>query len=238
MVNSDLKARIDDWLIYASKSKKFITSPFFNEIELAECIEYIGNNDYIISGGHENATRKMIGFNGDPSLNISCMVAKYNSKFRKISHKDVFGALMSLRISKDKIGDILIFDDKIVIYIHKDNELDIEMILNKINQVKTSFYKSDINYTKEIEFKTYHKTIASLRLDAIVSTFTNLTRNKAQALIKGSKVRINHQTIEDNDAICHNNDTISITGYGRFKFIDIINKTKKGNLLIEYIKYI
>ncbi len=41
-------------------------------------------------------------------FNISILEISYNTKFYRISHKDVLGSLMALGITRDVIGDIII----------------------------------------------------------------------------------------------------------------------------------
>ncbi|EEB36447.1 S4 domain protein [Anaerococcus hydrogenalis DSM 7454] len=76
-----------------------------------------------------------------------------------------------------------------------------------------------------------------MRLDNLVSEFVNLSRSKAQTLIKRRLIKVNYQIIDNPSKIVEENSLISIRREGRFIFDKVIGKSKKDNYHIEYRKY-
>lgn len=231
--------RIDDWCKLALRNSRLITSHFLDEGQLSVVQGYLNKKmNYTVNGGHDAAKRKVVGFNGDAAKAIVCLAAKYRNAFVTITHRDVYGALMNLKISPEMLGDIYVLDDLICIYAMKLIEKDIVMNLTQISRLQVQFEKSDQPYYKPAEFKVFHCSVASLRLDNICSAMTNSSRSNAKDLILQKQVKVNHQIVEDLSVICHNGDTISIHRYGRFIFCETLKTTKKDRLLIEYKQYI
>ena len=79
--------------------------------------------------------------------------------------------------------------------------------------------------------------VSNHRLDQIVASCINSSRSKAQALIKGGKVSLDHLPLEDCSLLCNNNAVISIRGYGRFVFRGLIKKTKAYHWVAEIGRY-
>ena len=55
---------------------------------------------------------------------------------------------------------------------------------------------------------------------------------------KEEKVFINHQLVIKGSKEVKTNDLITVRGKGRFKVGEILNSTKKGNLVVEIEKYV
>lgn len=73
---------------------------------------------YSLYGGYENAQRKVACFSSyetDFEYGITILVSKVDLRFRKVSHKDVLGALMNLGIEREMLGDLIVEEDRIII---------------------------------------------------------------------------------------------------------------------------
>jgi RNA-binding protein YlmH len=66
-----------------------------------------------------------------------------------------------------------------------------------------------------------------MRLDTLISTVHNISRQKSQLLIEQGLVKVNYATTLKTAFECHEYDMISVRGYGRTKIISIEGKTKK-----------
>lgn len=165
----------------------------------------------------------------------------YNrSKFKKLSHKDYLGALMSLGIARNKIGDIYVYDNYADIVLHNDISDYILYNLDKIGHNKIEAEKislDEINY-KEQEHVIMNITSSSLRIDNIVKHITNKSRETASGMVKSGNVKINWQVEERISSEVKENDMISISRYGRYKISGFFGLTKSGKLKIEIKHYI
>ena len=77
-----------------------------------------------------------------------------------------------------------------------------------------------------------------MRIDSIVSEIIRTSRAKATETIKEEKVFVNHELILKGSKEVKTNDIITVRGKGRFKVGEILNNTKKGNLVVEVEKYV
>jgi RNA-binding protein YlmH len=70
-------------------------------------------------------------------------------------------------------------------------------------------------------------TASSLRLDVILSSIYNISRQKAQTLIQRGLVKVNWKQVEQTSFVCEEGDVLSARGYGRSRIISIDGQTKK-----------
>ena len=75
-------------------------------------------------------------------------------------------------------------------------------------------------------------------IDSIVSEVIRTSRAKASEIIKEERVFINHELVIKGAKEVKTNDVITVRGKARFKIGNILNNTKKGNLVLEVEKYI
>ena len=157
----------------------------------------------------------------------------------QLSHRDYLGALLSLGIERSKIGDIIVEEqgafvfvsDKLLSYVCK------EMTQIRRTQVivcEESF--SEFHYTQKYEKIT--GTVASVRLDTLLSLAFSSSRSRLSPLIEAGKVFVNGRLISSNGYNVKEDDVISVRGYGKFIYRKVISQTKKGRLLVEIHKLI
>lgn len=133
----------------------------------------------------------------------------------QLSHRDYLGALLSLGIERSKIGDIIVEEqgafvfvsDKLLSYVCK------EMTQIRRTQVivcEESF--SEFHYTQKYEKIT--GTVASVRLDTLLSLAFSSSRSRLSPLIEAGKVFVNGKLISSNGYNVKEDDVISVRGYG------------------------
>jgi len=166
-------------------------------------------------------------------------VLLYEIKGNNLKHSDILGTLFSLGIDPSMYGDILIIDNHYYIYILEIIENYLLSHLTIINNQKIELIKRNIIDLKdyEREYENIEIIVASVRLDNVVSKLICMSRDNTINKIKDKEVLVNHNEVKYNYNL-KINDIISIRKYGKYKFIGIINKTKKNNLIIEIKKYI
>ncbi|WP_416335231.1 RNA-binding protein [Anaerococcus sp. DFU013_CI05] len=215
----------------------FFLDPFEQEV-----IESIANKNKIdikFVGGNDLAERKIFIANFfyepiDESNYIN--VLKFNHD--GLSHPDVLGSLMSLNLERESIGDIVIDENACEFAILKDEANFVKYNLTKI---KNQSINVEVKNNNELEIKlddyiNYNGFVSSLRLDNIISEFTNTSRSKAKDLIKAKLVKVNYEIIDDPSKLIKENSMISVRREGRFIFDEITGSSKKGNSHITYRK--
>lgn len=154
-----------------------------------------------------------------------------------LSHRDYLGAILGLGIKRDKIGDIIVFDDKCFVFVLEDIA---EYIINNLTKIGRKGIKTKIKCVSEVEipepnYEVINGTVPSLRLDAIVALALNVSRSTANNLILNEKVFINWRPEKRNDFILANDAILSVRGYGRFKIIisDKFSRKNRQHITVE-----
>ena len=80
--------------------------------------------------------------------------------------------------------------------------------------------------------------VPSLRVDVVISKIINTSRGNTLEKIKNNEIYLNYELLTKPTYSLKENDIFSIRKYGKYKFIGIVNETKKGSLVIKYLKYI
>lgn len=221
------------------EESSFFLDPF--EQDVLESIARTNNIEMVFVGGNENAERKVFIANPyytpvDPSNYIR--VLRFNHQ--NLSHPDVLGALMSLNIDREVIGDIIIDGNTCEFTVLKNDADFIRFNLRKIKREPIDIkIKKDTNLQIPMgEYEEYGGFISSLRLDNVVSELTNSSRTKAKDIIKNKLVKVNYEIIDDPSKIVPDDSMISIRHEGRFIFDGVTGKSKKGNHHISYRKLV
>lgn len=162
----------------------------------------------------------------------------YNKSVKKPSHRDFLGTIIGAGIKREMLGDIILHEDKAYVVCSREVS---EYILYNIERIGSLPVKvqvvEQVDAAKENE-KTINTTVASLRLDGILSAGFAISRTKAAELIKSGKVRINWEEKDVTSKVIKQNDVISIRGKGRIILEEIAGNTKKDKIRIVIKKFV
>ncbi len=194
-------------------------------------------------GGYPNAERVIAGFgenikNEDFPVSI-IEIAPVSAKFAEnLTHRDFLGGLMSLGIKRELLGDIIVKDNKGYLFC-------LDRIKDYIIQNLSRLKHTTVS-VKEIpslpdgsvnEGEMTNITVASLRVDAIISTAYKLSRSESTKLFSLKKVFVNSRCINNGSYSVKENDIVSVRGFGRIKYISTLRTTKKERLVISIIRF-
>ncbi len=217
-------------------------SEFLTERE-RKLAEHIAKEAPSFYGGYEGASRCVCGFikgTYAEGINDFFPVKAATFTFREkdtLSHRDFLGALLSLGIGRELVGDILTEKGYAVIFFHENAE----ELVNSIEKVGRIGVKYEEGITRTIPVQKTLKirnTVSSLRLDCIVSAAANISREKSASLIKAGLVNTNFSPCMNVSNDIKENTVISIRGYGRFRLAEICEKTRKGRIHVVIEKYL
>ncbi|MCT4584866.1 MAG: YlmH/Sll1252 family protein [Peptostreptococcaceae bacterium] len=222
---------------------------FFNIYELKKATAVLNSFDdinYKIYKGYKDSYYGVIYIypyyieENDLEEPIKIIKIDGNFKFKKLSHRDYLGSLLSLGIKREKIGDILVNDDSSYIIVKKEISSYIINNLNNVNQNKVNL--KEVDY-KDIVFNGYDLkeeilVITSLRLDLIISKVYNISRTKSLNIIKNEHVKIDFRVESNNSNTLEEGNLISVRHYGRFILKSIEGSTKKGKTRVIVQKFI
>lgn len=237
-------------MIYLCREKYIPRFTFFLDIGKKNLCEEILKSenftDFLFYGGYDEAERTVLGLYPPYSLPEENQFPVVGIKFRfsklsKLSHKDFLGALMSYKIKRETIGDILIDNEECsaVVFIY---DTVVDMILSEVRKIGSAGVTAEICSEKpekpENSFTVINGTVASLRTDAVLSLVTKLSREKSAAIIQSTGIDINYKKYFESDRLLKGSDIFSVKGYGKYIIDEIGGISKKGRIHISVKKYI
>ncbi len=164
-----------------------------------------------------------------------------NGGYSALSHSACLGALMNCSLARSAIGDIcLISRFEAIVFITKNAAklLLSENALTRVGREKVKVRLAEKELTAAIkrEFEELSVTVASDRLDCLVSQIAKSSREGAQRLIASGAVSKNHITELAPAQRLFEGDTVSVRGEGKF-VIDTLSPTKKGRVRVQMRRY-
>lgn len=196
-------------------------------------------------GGYDGAARVICGFVEDTYAEelaasdcfpIIPLTFTYRQR-DKLSHRDFLGAILSLQIKRELVGDILTAEGYAVVFVH-ETAAELVSALDKIGKVGVSCQKGITMPIPQQQTKRIETTVSSLRLDCIVSAAVNISRDRSASLIKSGMVNADFSPCLNVSAEVKENTVISVRGSGRFRLSEISGESRKGRLRIVIEKYI
>ncbi|MGN0487746.1 MAG: RNA-binding protein [Ruminococcus sp.] len=217
---------------------------FLNERETYIINEQLSvyNYDIHFYGGYEGASRTvMCASECDVDIDDFPIVPVYFT-FRVsdlLSHRDFLGALMSIGIERDCIGDIIVNNGCAACFLKTEISQFVKSQISKIGRVGVKIsdkIPKNLDISNSFDEKTL--TVSSMRLDVIVAALTGLSREKTAELILSGKVCYNYMQTQNLSMKLSDDGILSVRGYGKFIIEKQIGFTKKGRikLLIKYYR--
>lgn len=246
-------AKIINKLEQRDLKNKITSTDFLNLHEKRLCEDLIKKEkikNYKITGCYEDAERTVVIFYPDKLENyidryidqLFCVIRIELPKFQnKYTHRDYLGGIMKLGIKREKIGDIMVFDDGADIIVGTDIA---DYLIDELKKL-TRFKKSNIKKVSimNLRIATQNKEcieliVSSYRIDTILSEILRISRTKATQIIKEERVFINSVLCINPSKNLLLNDIITIRGKGKFELKEECGCTKKGNIKIIVLKYV
>ena len=253
MDNKLLIAKIEDKINTCKTKNKITTTEFLNEYQIKALEKELINlkqKNYFFYGGYNNSIRKVLIFYPEKiskedvlkNINNILNVIKIelpNEINGTIKHKDYLGTIMSFGLVRERIGDIICFDNKAYIIVLKENS---EYIKNELKQERR-FKKAKIEIInlneieeKEIEFEQLKISVNSLRLDNIISEIIKTSRKTAQEYLENERIYINYEVETKNTKQIKEKDLLVIRGKGKYIIDEFLGQNKKRKNSYKYKK--
>jgi RNA-binding protein YlmH len=194
-------------------------------------------------GGFSDSEKRMVAFYtyDIEAFPIRLMKIQNKSKFSSLEHKDYLGAIMSLGIRREKLGDLIVDVDKDCCYFSVSDDI-VEFILSNLDQIgKNPCEIEEVFNFDNIpgpKLKDLLIVSTSNRLDCITSSLTGLSRTKALTMIASSKVLLNYIVETKKDKVVLEGSIVTIRGYGKFRVLDCVGSSGSGRLKINVKKYV
>ena len=242
-----LEAKIDDTLYLSEQRRAPCFTSFLALEEQAAAkgiLKQAHFENYLFYGGYEKSERAVLGIfpkeqqYSSSFFPITPLAFMYRQAYN-LSHRDFLGALMSCGIKREALGDILTEPGRAVVFVKEELSAYITAQIQKVGNigVSVSVLKNTdrLPPIKKPEEKFY--TMASVRLDSVVSALTGMSRDKSAKLILAGNVFLNHQCRQNVSMHLKQGDTLSIRGYGKYIIGDYTGLTKKGRVKLVIKQY-
>lgn len=197
-------------------------------------------------GGFDGAQRRMLCYFPDylePDFSqdapMVCLRAEYYEK-EDLSHRDFLGALMGFGISRECVGDICVSKGSCDFFVTYEVAPSLLQCLTEVGRVKVKLFQIPLSEAKipEPEIKEVRDTLASMRLDGVISAGFRIGRNLACSYISSGKAAINGLPCEKADKQVSEGAEISVRGLGKIKLYSVNGQTKKGRISVVIHRYV
>lgn len=235
-------SKLDDGVSLCEKRRRAYFFSFFTEREqllAARHLQHAGFQSYAFDGGHPDAERKVLGlfFDEPEPFPVSALSLQFR-KSDKLTHRDFLGALMSLGIERETVGDILVEDGRCVLFVKEEIRDYITSQLFKVGNVGVRITEADMaSLPKGRGFDEKDYTVSSLRLDAVVAAVSGLSREKTKTVILAGNVTRNYEVCQNISRQVEESDVITIRGKGKYVVNGVLGETKKHRIRISIIHY-
>ena len=199
-------------------------------------------------GGYEGAERQMLVFLPEyldenalyeEEGPLVCLRAKFYEGDCP-SHRDFLGALMGAGIAREVLGDICVGKESCDFFVTAEIAPYVLQNFTSAGRAKVSLSQirlSEVSVPAP-EVKEIKDTLASLRLDSVISSGFRIGRSLAAQYICAGKAAINGLPCEKPDKTVAEGDKISLRGMGKIKLMSVGGQTKKGRISVVIDRYV
>ena len=244
-----LLAKIWDKIHAGMRKSIPASTPFLTLRELDMCRYLFGNQDGLYPfGGYEGAERQMLVYLPEylerdalyeEDAPLVCLRATFFGGDSP-THRDFLGALMGEGIARETVGDICVGKGQCDFFVTA--EIAPYILQNFTGAGRTKVHLERIPLSEvsvpEPETKEIKDTVASLRLDNIISSGFRIGRSAAVQYVSAGKAAINGLPCEKPDKTVNTGDKISVRGLGKICLRTVNGQTKKGRILVVMDRYI
>ena len=199
-------------------------------------------------GGYSDAERKMLVYLPeyleesalfDEDSPCICLRATFYQGDSP-SHRDFLGALMGAGIGRETVGDICV--DKGSCDFFVTGEIAPYILQNFTSAGRTKLHLEQISLENanipQPEVKEIRDTLASLRLDSVISSGFRIGRSLAAQYVSAGKAAIDGLPCEKPDKLLSEGAKISVRGLGKIQLHSVNGRTKKDRISVVIHHYV
>lgn len=240
-----LFARYEDCLRAASKNGRaflgFLSDVQCQALEKYRLLGLVGA-EYMFWGGAEDCERKYLAiFRGELVAEDFPIVAlKFSCpNVAQLSHRDFLGSIVAEGIAREAVGDIFFHEDAAVVLVSQNVVKALLGFGIRVGRYKADVQQMDCTGLRSVrKFLNLSVSVASIRLDAVVAELTNLSRADAKGLVEAGFVRVGMDEAPRANRELQPGEILSVRGYGKYIFDEIVGKTRRERFRLGFRKYI
>ena len=199
-------------------------------------------------GGYEGAERQMLVYLPDyleedalydEDSPIVCLRAEF-FQGDSLSHRDFLGALMGAGIGRETVGDICVDSGSCDFFVTGEIAPYILQSFTSAGRTRLRMQQIPLSeaHIPEPEVKEIRDTLASLRLDSVISAGFRIGRSLAAQYVSAGKAAIDGLPCEKPDKAVAEGMKISVRGLGKIKLANVNGQTKKGRISVIIHRYV
>lgn len=211
---------------------------------------------WVSYGGYEDAERRVLIFlpeymeeyAGAQAVltlpdedNPLCIIrARKAAGARELAHRDYLGSVLGLGVKREVVGDILVVADGADIIILKELSEFFMTAYGKAGRTELTLKDkpmSEIIVPKAMK-QEIRETVASMRLDNMISAVFGISRGKATEAISRGIVAVNDLPCEKADKLIKEGDKLVLRGRGKAIVKEVGGKTRKDRTYIVFERYV
>lgn len=247
-------AKFNDKIRLCKTKNKLVNTEFLNMYQeniIRKELERIKAKNYILTGGYSEAESKILIMYPEKITeeiakeNITNIIKVIkiqlpNEQKGKYQHRDYLGTIMQFGLERERIGDIIVYEDEAYVIVLSENAQYIKDSL----QTTKKFKKSKIEIidivemkVKKPEFEEIKISVNSQRLDNFISEICKISRSETTRLIESELVSINCKIETKQTKTVETGDVLIIRGKGKFIVSDFLDINRKGKQVVIVKKY-
>lgn len=244
-----LLAKVWDKINTGMRKNIMANSAFLSPRELEMTRYLFGQQPGLCTfGGYEDAERRMLVFLPDyldeyaltdEDSPLVCLRATFYEGDSP-SHRDFLGALMGAGIARETVGDICVGKGSCDFLVTR--EIAPYVLQNFTGAGRTKLHLSQVPLSEidipEPEVKQIKDTVASLRLDSIISSGFRIGRSAAAQYVTSGRAAIDGLPCEKPDRAVEQGAKISVRGLGKIRLTTVNGQTKKGRISVVIDRYV
>ncbi|AVQ95402.1 hypothetical protein DRA42_03590 [Ethanoligenens harbinense] len=243
--DSLLFARADDALRAVGRyAARFVG--FLDEREQAAVLRHLSakhaDASFLLWGGYADAERRMLGVFPQEEVPdgaaFPITAVQIIWKGAELNHRDFLGALLSLGLKREKVGDLVVRSNDCVAFLENAVAAFVRSNLSRVGRIGVSCEPYEGDVRREAHFAEIGGTVASERLDCVVAALTGCSRTQAEDGITAGRVALDFRTVTDRACRVPPGASLSIRGCGRFVVDELGPPTRKGRLRFAARKYV
>ena len=244
-----LLAKIWDKITAGMRKNIPANTGFLTLRELELCRFLFGNQEGLLPfGGYADAERQMLVYLPEyleesalyeEDAPLVCLRATFFNGDTP-THRDFLGALMGEGIARETVGDICVGKGQCDFFVTAEIAPYILQNFTGAGRTKVHLQRIPLSQVSvpTPETKEIKDTVASLRLDSIISSGFRIGRSAAAQYVSAGKAAINGLPCEKADKAVDAGDKISVRGLGKILLRSVNGQTKKGRISVVINRYI
>lgn len=236
--------RVEEWVHQVEYSEYPRFSAFLSDREQALALSVLNKcrwSDYAFAGGYDAAERKVLciydGQRPEEIFPAQCLRVEVLQKEKALTHRDYLGALLSLGLKRECIGDILVAQDGAQCFVLERQTALVCEELSSVGRCSVRVSQAPVETLCVPAGREFTVSLASMRLDALLAEMVHTSRANAAQLIRSGAVEINHIPSTKPHEPVYQGDVFSVRGHGKFRLQKIGEQSRKGRTFVSYLQY-